>query len=64
MDETTDNFQSGAYCALILITLLSLPLDLPQDAPARSSNYNTFIDGLPEWISRCMFQRRAIHGLC
>ncbi|KAF7957540.1 hypothetical protein EAE96_003117 [Botrytis aclada] len=43
----------GAYCALILITLLSLPLDLPQDAPARSSNYTTFIDGLPEWISRC-----------
>ncbi|KAG4034023.1 hypothetical protein MFRU_003g00020 [Monilinia fructicola] len=43
----------GAYCALILITLLSLPIDLPQDASARSSNYTTFIDGLPEWISRC-----------
>ncbi|KAJ8064484.1 hypothetical protein OCU04_006818 [Sclerotinia nivalis] len=43
----------GAYCALILITLLSLPLDLPLDAPARSSNFTTFIDGLPEWISRC-----------
>ncbi|KAI9646931.1 CAAX farnesyltransferase (FTase) subunit beta [Ciborinia camelliae] len=43
----------GAYCALILITLLNLPLDLPQDAPARSSNLTTFIDGLPEWISRC-----------
>ncbi|QSZ34840.1 hypothetical protein DSL72_007699 [Monilinia vaccinii-corymbosi] len=43
----------GAYCALILITLLSLPLDLPQDASARSSNLATFIDGLPEWISRC-----------
>ncbi|RAL60201.1 hypothetical protein DID88_000822 [Monilinia fructigena] len=43
----------GAYCALILITLLSLPIDLPRDASARSSNYTTFIDGLPEWISRC-----------
>ncbi|PQE16904.1 hypothetical protein CJF30_00003610 [Rutstroemia sp. NJR-2017a BBW] len=43
----------GAYCALILITLLSLPLDLPQDAPTRSSGLTTMLDGLPEYIGRC-----------
>ena len=42
-----------AYCALTMISLLGLPLELPSDAPARQSGRQTFGDGLPEYLSRC-----------
>jgi len=43
----------GAYCALVIISLLNLPLELPQSARARESGLSTFRDGLGEYLSRC-----------
>ena len=43
----------GAYCSLVMIALLALPIDLPQDAPARTGGLSSLIDGLPEYLSRC-----------
>lgn len=43
----------GAYCALVAITLLNLPWELPQDAPVRSIGMVDFRDGLGPYISRC-----------
>ena len=44
----------GAYCAAVIISLFSLPLELPVDAPARAQGVNSLIDGLPEYLSRCI----------
>jgi protein farnesyltransferase subunit beta len=43
----------GAFCAMVILSLLNLPLDLPTDAPARSHGLTSFEDGLGDWISRC-----------
>jgi protein farnesyltransferase subunit beta len=43
----------GAFCALVIISLLNLPLELPQDAPTRKHGLTTFTDGLGEWVSQC-----------
>ena len=39
---------------MTIIALLNLPLELPPDAPARSAGLSSFVDKLPEWLSRCM----------
>ncbi|KAF2841837.1 CaaX farnesyltransferase beta subunit Ram1, partial [Patellaria atrata CBS 101060] len=43
----------GAYCAMTIIALLNLPLDLPPGAPAKVQGHETFLTGLGNWISRC-----------
>ena len=43
----------GAFCALVVMSLLNLPLDLPPDAPARAHGMTTFLDKLGDWVSRC-----------
>ncbi|TAQ88026.1 hypothetical protein B7494_g3645 [Chlorociboria aeruginascens] len=43
----------GAYCAVVIITLLNLPLDLPRQSPAWSREGDTLLTGLPEWVARC-----------
>ena len=43
----------GAYCALVMISLLDLPIELPPDAPSRKAGLHTFEDGLGEYLSRC-----------
>ncbi|KIW11531.1 hypothetical protein PV08_10832 [Exophiala spinifera] len=43
----------GAYCALVALSLLSLPLSLPPDSPAREAGFELFTDGLGEYLSRC-----------
>jgi protein farnesyltransferase subunit beta len=43
----------GAYCAMVMISLLNLPFDLPPDAPSRAAGLETFGDGLADYISRC-----------
>lgn len=43
----------GAYCAMTIIVLLEIPLELPPNAPARASGFTSFLDGLPEYLSRC-----------
>lgn len=52
----------GAYCAMIIISLLSLPLDLPPDAPARAAGLQSFKDGLGAYISRCQTYEGGIAG--
>ncbi|OJJ44076.1 hypothetical protein ASPZODRAFT_135526 [Penicilliopsis zonata CBS 506.65] len=43
----------GAYCAMVIISLLDLPLTLPPDAEARKHGVETFTSGLAEYLSRC-----------
>lgn len=43
----------GAYCALIVLSLLNIPLELPPDAPARKQGLTSFLDNLGSWIGRC-----------
>jgi protein farnesyltransferase subunit beta len=43
----------GAFCALVILSVINLPMDLPLDAPARQHGLTTFTDGLGEWISKC-----------
>lgn len=48
-----DDDASGAYCAMVIISLLDLPLELPPEAEARRHGLETFVSGLPEYLSRC-----------
>jgi hypothetical protein len=43
----------GAYCAMTIISLLDLPIDLPPEAEARRHGLRLFSSGLPEYLSRC-----------
>ncbi|PVH95073.1 terpenoid cyclases/Protein prenyltransferase [Periconia macrospinosa] len=43
----------GAYCALTVLSLLHIPLELPPSAPARAHGLTTFTDNLGPWISAC-----------
>lgn len=52
----------GAYCAMTIIALLNLQLDLPADAPARKAGLTTFADGLGDWIGRCQTFEGGIAG--
>ncbi|KAL4952057.1 terpenoid cyclases/protein prenyltransferase alpha-alpha toroid [Aspergillus filifer] len=52
----------GAYCAMVIISLLDLPLTLPPDAKARAHGLQTFTDGLSEYISRCQTFEGGISG--
>lgn len=52
----------GAYCAMTVITLLNLPLELPPEAPARKAGLNAFTDRLGEWVGRCQTYEGGIAG--
>lgn len=43
----------GAYCALVALSLLNLPVELPPTAPARRAGLTAFGDGLGPYLSRC-----------
>lgn len=43
----------GAYCSLVIISLLNLPLDLPRDSPAKVNGDETFLTNLGEWFGQC-----------
>lgn len=43
----------GAFCALVVLSLLNLPLDLPPDAPSRKDGLVSFTDRLGKWVSTC-----------
>ena len=49
-----------AYCAMTMMSLLGLPLELPANAPARSHGLTSFLSGLPEYISRCQPPKSAV----
>ncbi|RDW81063.1 CAAX farnesyltransferase subunit beta RAM1 [Aspergillus mulundensis] len=52
----------GAYCAMVIISLLNLPLTLPPEAKAREYGLETFTDGLLEYLSRCQTFEGGISG--
>ncbi|CAO1604703.1 CAAX farnesyltransferase (FTase) subunit beta, variant 2 [Xanthoria calcicola] len=52
----------GGYCSMVMISLLNLPLSLPPEAPARRAGLESFIDGLPEYMSRCQTFEGGISG--
>lgn len=52
----------GAYCTMTIISLLALPLELPPNAPARASGFTSFLDGLPEYLSRCQTFEGGVSG--
>jgi len=43
----------GAFCAVVILSLLNLPLDLPPESPVRAHGLTSFTDGLGDWISTC-----------
>ncbi|ORY13101.1 terpenoid cyclases/protein prenyltransferase alpha-alpha toroid [Clohesyomyces aquaticus] len=43
----------GAFCAMVILSLLDLPLELPPDAPSRAHGHTSFMDNLGGWVSRC-----------
>lgn len=43
----------GAYCAMVIISLMDLPFELPAEAPAREAGHRTFGDGLGDYLSKC-----------
>lgn len=45
---------------MVMISLLNLPLELPPNSKARINGDETFLTGLPEYLSRCAF---ALSGL-
>ncbi|KAK3707915.1 CAAX farnesyltransferase (FTase) subunit beta [Vermiconidia calcicola] len=52
----------GAYCAMTILTLVNLPLELPPDAPARKHGLTTFTDKLGEWVGKCQTYEGGIAG--
>ncbi|KAL1958166.1 hypothetical protein VTO42DRAFT_5021 [Malbranchea cinnamomea] len=52
----------GAYCAIVMIALLDLPLELPPDSKARKFGHTTFLSGLPEYLSRCQTYEGGVSG--
>ncbi|PKY02673.1 CaaX farnesyltransferase beta subunit Ram1 [Aspergillus campestris IBT 28561] len=52
----------GAYCAMVIISLLDLPLDLPAESAARQHGRETFTSGLAEYLSRCQTFEGGISG--
>jgi protein farnesyltransferase subunit beta len=44
---------SGAYCAMVLISLLDLPIDLPSTSAAKLEDEDTLVTRLPEYLSGC-----------
>ncbi|KAF9890181.1 CAAX farnesyltransferase (FTase) subunit beta [Aspergillus nanangensis] len=43
----------GAYCSMVIISLLDLPLTLPPEAEARKYGLDSFTSGLSEYLARC-----------
>ncbi|KAI9838302.1 MAG: hypothetical protein M1819_005570 [Sarea resinae] len=52
----------GAYCSMVIISLLNLPMELPQTSTARTDACATFLSGLPEYLSRCQSFEGGISG--
>ena len=52
----------GAYCALVMISLLNLPVQLPSEAPARKAGLSTFLDGVGGYFTRCQTFEGGISG--
>ena len=56
------DLDSGAYCSMVIISLLNIPLELPPNAPSRDQGLTSFLDGLPEYLSRSQTFEGGISG--
>lgn len=52
----------GAYCAMVLISLLNLPCDLPNPKHTNDGVLSTFQDGLEDYLARCQTFEGGISG--
>ena len=52
----------GAYCSMVIITLLNLPMELPADLPARLVGDETFLTNLEGWLKRCQTFQGGMSG--
>ncbi|KZF19217.1 hypothetical protein L228DRAFT_271467 [Xylona heveae TC161] len=43
----------GAYCSMVIASLLNLPLELPSTSSAKQNDSDTLITGLREYLARC-----------
>jgi len=50
----------AAYCVMVVLSLLSLPLELPSSSPGRLHGDETFLTGLGEWLGRCKFRLKRM----
>lgn len=62
MAEGAEEDIRGAYCAMTIICLLNLPLELPPESPARKAGLQKFTDRLGEWVGRCQTYEGGIGG--
>jgi protein farnesyltransferase subunit beta len=62
ISEGAEEDTRGTYCALVILSLLNLPMELPHDAPSRAAGFMTFNDGVGEYISRCQTYEGGISG--
>ncbi|KAJ5619732.1 hypothetical protein N7510_003716 [Penicillium lagena] len=62
MCEGGEEDMRGAYCAMTIISLLDLPLDLPPDVEARRAGLENLTSGLPEYLSRSQTFEGGISG--
>jgi protein farnesyltransferase subunit beta len=52
----------GAYCSMVLIALLDLPIELPPDSPTKLVDDGTFLTNLENWLTRCQTYEGGIAG--
>lgn len=53
----------GAYCTMVIVSLLNLPLDLtPESAAWRPDGTANLLTGLPEYVRRCQTFEGGISG--
>lgn len=62
MAEGAEEDIRGAYCAVTILSLLNLPLELPPNSPARKAGMEVFTDRLGEWVGRCQTFEGGIGG--
>lgn len=52
----------GAFCSMVIASLLNLPMTLPPNSPAKVTGHETFLTGLGEWFGRCQTYEGGIGG--
>jgi protein farnesyltransferase subunit beta len=52
----------GAYCAMVTISLLNLPSELPTPIPTNDGVLTTFQQGLDDYLARCQTYEGGISG--
>lgn len=52
----------GAYCAMVVLSLLNLPMELPIPISLHERTLTRFDDGLEEWLARCQTYEGGIAG--